>query len=174
MSAPVATTPRLTVRAAGGGEGASMVTRLLAVILSDAGQAVSILSRVDDPVVFARPSSLPTVALVDAGPHGLDGTAQEGDITILVCAGNTASIERGHRLLAEGDARGHRTVALVVCARTPAESRRARIRIENATRMDPRVVTLPYDPALPAAHGMGELSNHSRRAADRLRAILTS
>ena len=55
MSAHVATTPRLTVRAAGGGEGASIVTRLLAVILSDAGQAVSILSRVDDPVVFARP-----------------------------------------------------------------------------------------------------------------------
>lgn len=169
-----ATATRLAVLAAGGGEGASTLTRVLAAAFTDAGHAVTVLSRADDPIPFAAPSSLPSVVVVDAGPHGFDGTVREDDVVVLVCAGNTLSIQRALHLLAEADERGRRVTALVICPRTPAEARRGRIRIEHAARLDQRVVVLPHDPVLRGGRvGIDEVSADTRAAMDRLRTILT-
>lgn len=148
---------RLVVVGAAGGEGASTVARVVAVAAFAAGRPGGVLSRPDDPGP-AAPADEGGLAgphiVVDAGPHGADGTGRPGDVAILVCAANTGAIERARALLAmEGErGAGRDFAALVIAARSRGEQRRARIRLQQAAT-DSRTLVLPYDPALRFSRG---------------------
>ncbi|MGC5169307.1 hypothetical protein ACLQ2Q_01505 [Microbacterium sp. DT81.1] len=142
---------RIVVVSGSGGEGATTVAALVWSMLADAGLSADALSRADDPLTARLPyadGSDGVLSVVDPGPHALDQTLSDSDVLVVVCAATTVSIERGRDVLAEADDRDVRAPALVVCARTESEGRRARVRVAQALRADPRVVTLPYDPAL--------------------------
>ncbi|MGC5222214.1 hypothetical protein ACPW96_06385 [Micromonospora sp. DT81.3] len=142
---------RIVVVSGSGGEGATTVAALVWSRLADAGLSADALSRADDPLTVRLPNadgSDGVLSVVDPGPHALDQTLSDSDVLVVVCAATTVSIERGRDVLAEADDRDVRAPALVVCARTESEGRRARVRVAQALRADPRVVTLPYDPAL--------------------------
>jgi len=142
---------RIVVVAASGGEGATTVAALVWSMLAGADGSADALSRADDSLTARLPythGSDGTPSVVDPGPHALDQTLSGSDVLVVVCAATTVSIERGRDVLAEADARDVRASALVVCARTGSEGRRARVRVAQALRADSRIVTLPYDPAL--------------------------
>ena len=142
---------RIVVVAASGGEGATTVAALVWSMLAGAGRSVDALSRADDPLTARLPyadGNDGMLSVVDPGPHALDQTLSDSDVLVVVCAATTVSIERGRDVLAEADARGVRAPALVVCARTASEGRRARVRVAQALRADARIVSLPYDSAL--------------------------
>lgn len=154
----------MTVVAAAGGEGASTVAHLVAAeIAGGSGVAVA---RIDDPPASARGPVVETV--LDRGPHGDDRTVDPDELAVLVCAANTPAIDRARALL---DGGGHqRFAALVVTARTATEERRGRVRMQNAQSADPRILLLPFDPALAA--GRGSPSPTTKAVAERLRALL--
>ena len=142
---------RIVVVAGSGGEGATTVAALVWSMLAGAGRSADALSRADDPLTARLPyadGSDGALSVVDPGPHALDQTLSDSDVLVVVCAATTVSIERGRDVLAEADDRDVRAPALVVCARTESEGRRARVRVAQALRADSRIVTLPYDPAL--------------------------
>lgn len=142
---------RIVVVAGSGGVGATTVATLVWSMLAGAGRSADALSRADDPLTARLPhadESGGTHSVIDPGPHALDQTLSDSDVLVVVCAATTVSIERGRDVLAEADQRDLRAPALVVCARTESEGRRARVRVAQALRADSRIVTLPYYPAL--------------------------
>jgi hypothetical protein len=163
---------RLVVLGAAGGEGATTVARLLAAAMTAEGRLAAVVSRLDDPSRGPAVAA-PAAVITDPGPHGADETAQPGDLAIFVCAATTAAIERGRRLLAEEQAQDRRAAALVISARTAAEGRRARVRMDQATKAKPRVVLLPFDAALTSdSLSPEDLSAATRDAVARLLALL--
>ncbi len=141
---------RLVVVGAAGGEGASAVARVAAHAAFASGRVGGVLTRPDDPGPTPTEGGVAGSHLVvDAGPHGADGTGRPGDVAILVCAANTGAIERARALMSSEDQGGGGRVfaALVITARSRGEQRRARVRLQQAAS-DPRTLVLRYDPEL--------------------------
>lgn len=147
--------PRIVIVGVGGGEGSSTVTALLAAVLAGRDEGTPrVIGRPDDALAARWAEITEGVGgglLVDAGPHAGDETLRADDVLVTVCAATTGSIERARVRVAEADARGLTTAALVICARTVGEERRGRVRMQQAVRADPRIVALAFDPALAAS-----------------------